>query len=97
MVRSAHILIACAATLLGIGVVMVHSAGSVVGGPDGTVVDSTFGPAGPWTLFASKTSLYAGIAIVVMLIASRLNVRQLFTARGVALSLIHISEPTRPY
>ena len=82
MVRSAHILIACAAALLGLGVIMVHSAGSVVGGPDGAVVDTTFGPAGPWSMFATKTSLYAGVAIVVMLIASRLNVRQLFTARG---------------
>lgn len=88
MVRSAHILIACAAALLGLGVIMVHSAGSVVGGPDGTVVDSTFGPAGPWSMFATKTSLYAGIAIVVMLIASRLNVRKFFTARGLSSPLL---------
>ena len=38
MVRSAHILIACAAALLGMGVIMVHSAGSRVGGPDGAVI-----------------------------------------------------------
>ncbi|MGB1126222.1 MAG: FtsW/RodA/SpoVE family cell cycle protein [Phycisphaeraceae bacterium] len=88
MVRSAHILIACAAALLGLGVIMVHSAGSVVGGPDGTVVDSTFGPAGPWSMFATKTSLYAGIAILVMLVASRLNVHQLFTARGLTNPLL---------
>ena len=88
MVRSAHILIACAAALLGLGVIMVHSAGSMVGGPDGAVVDTTFGPAGPWSMFATKTSLYAGIAIVVMLIASRLNVRQLFTARGLSSPLL---------
>lgn len=88
MVRSAHILIACAAALLGLGVIMVHSAGSVVGGPEGAVVDTTFGPAGPWSMFATKTSLYAGIAIVVMLIASRLNVRQLFTARGLGSPLL---------
>lgn len=88
MVRSAHILIACAAALLGLGVIMVHSAGSVVGGPDGAVVDSTFGPAGPWSMFATRTSLYAGIAILVMLIASRLNVRQLFTSRGLTNPLL---------
>ncbi|MBX2850927.1 MAG: putative lipid II flippase FtsW [Phycisphaeraceae bacterium] len=88
MVRSAHILIACAAALLGLGVIMVHSAGSVVGGPDGAVVDSTFGPAGPWSMFATRTSLYAGIAILVMLIASRLNVRQLFTSRGLSNPLL---------
>jgi cell division protein FtsW len=88
MVRSAHILIACAAALLGLGVIMVHSAGSVVGGPEGAVVDSTFGPAGPWSMFATRTSLYAGLAIVVMLVASRLNVRQLFTARGLGNPLL---------
>jgi cell division protein FtsW len=88
MVRSAHILIACAAALLGLGVIMVHSAGSVVGGPEGAVVDTTFGPAGPWSMFATRTSLYAGIAIVVMLIASRLNVRQLFTSRGLSNPLL---------
>lgn len=88
MVRSAHILIACAAALLGLGVIMVHSAGSTVGGPQGAVVDTTFGPAGPWSMFATKTSLYAGIAIVVMLIASRLNVQQLFSARGLSSPLL---------
>ena len=90
MVRSAHILIACAAALLGLGVLMVHSAGSSVGGPDGAVVDSTFGPAGPWSLFATKTTLYAGIAILAMLIASRINVRKLFTARGLTNPLLVI-------
>lgn len=88
MVRSAHILIACAAALLGLGVVMVHSAGSVVGGPDGTIVDTTFGPGGPWSMFETRTTLYAGIAIVVMLIASRLNVRQLFISRGLTNPLL---------
>jgi len=88
MVRSAHILIACAAALLGLGVIMVHSAGSVVGGPDGAVVDSTFGPAGPWSMFATRTSLYAAVAIVVMLIASRLNVRKLFTTHGLGSPLL---------
>ncbi|MGB0768139.1 MAG: FtsW/RodA/SpoVE family cell cycle protein [Phycisphaeraceae bacterium] len=88
MVRSAHILIACAAALLGLGVVMVHSAGSVVGGPEGAVVESTFGPAGPWTMFATRASLYAGIAIAVMLVLSKLNVRQLFTARGLSSPLL---------
>lgn len=88
MVRSAHILIACAAALLGLGIIMVHSAGSTVGGPEGAVVDTTFGPAGPWSMFATKTSLYAGIAILIMVIASRLNVRQLFTARGLGSPLL---------
>ncbi|MFN3168674.1 MAG: FtsW/RodA/SpoVE family cell cycle protein [Phycisphaeraceae bacterium] len=88
MVRSAHILIACAAALLGLGVVMVHSAGSVVGGPDGAVLDPGTGPLGPWSMFATRTTLYAGIAIAVMLIASRLNVRQLFTSRGLTNPLL---------
>lgn len=88
MVRSAHIMIACAAALLGLGVIMVHSAGSMVGGPEGAVVDITFGPAGPWSMFATKTSLYAGIAILIMVIASRLNVRKIFTARGLGSPLL---------
>jgi cell division protein FtsW len=88
MVRSAHILIACAAALLGLGVVMVHSAGSVVGGPDGAVLDSATGPLGPWSMFATRTTLYAGLAITVMLVASRLNVRQLFTSRGLTNPLL---------
>jgi len=70
------------------GVIMVHSAGSSVGGPGGSVVDSTFGPAGPWSMFASRHTVYAGIAIVAMLLASRLNVRQLFTARGMTSPLL---------
>lgn len=88
MVRSAHILIACASALLGLGVLMVHSAGSRVGGPDGAVVDTTFGPAGPWSMFATKTTLYAGVAVLAMLIASRLNVRKLFTSRGISSPLL---------
>lgn len=88
MVRSAHILIACAAALLGLGIIMVHSAGSRVGGPDGAIVDSTFGAAGPWSMFATRGTLYAGIAIVTMLIASRLNIRQLFSSRGLSSPLL---------
>lgn len=88
MVRSAHILVACAAALLGLGLVMVHSAGSQVGGPDGAVVDTTFGPAGPWSMFATRHAVYAGIAVLVMLIASRLNVRRLFTSRGLTSPLL---------
>ena len=88
MVRSAHILIACAAALLGLGVVMVHSAGSVVGGPEATVVQTVFGSAGPWSMFMTRTTLYAGIAVLVMLVASRLNVRQLFSSRGLTNPLI---------
>lgn len=88
MVRSAHILMACAAALLGLGVIMVHSAGSHVGGPEGEVLATTFGPMGPWSIFMTKTTLYAGIAIVLMLIASRLNVRKLFTARGLSSPLL---------
>eukprot|EP00752_Nemacystus_decipiens_P013789 g12242.t1 len=67
---------------------MVHSAGSTVGGPEGAVVDTTFGPIGPWSMFATKTTLYAGIAIFVMVVASRLNVHQLFTARGLSNPLL---------
>lgn len=82
MARSAHILIACAAGLLALGVLMVASAGSTVGGPDGAILDTTFGPAGPWSMFMTKNTAYAGIAILAMLVASRINLRELFTTRG---------------
>lgn len=90
MVRSAHILIACAAGLLALGVLMVHSAGSTVGGPEGQTLDTTFGSAGPWSLFMTKNSLYAGIAILALLVASRVNLRELFTARGLTNPLLYI-------
>ncbi|WP_432797923.1 FtsW/RodA/SpoVE family cell cycle protein [Poriferisphaera sp. WC338] len=86
MLRSAHILMLCAIALLCIGVVMVQSAGMRIGtiSPD-TANDVT----GAWTSFMtasaqSRPVIYAAIAIVVMLIASRINVRQFFTSRGLS-------------
>lgn len=39
-------------------------------------------------MFATRHTLYAGVAILVMLIASRLNIRHLFTARGLTNPLL---------
>lgn len=84
MVRSAHILMACAAALLGLGVVMVHSAGANVGavGSDLAPVISPFDGAGPWAMFLTKNTLYAGLAIVAMLVASRVDLRGLYTRKS---------------
>ncbi|MEM9019487.1 MAG: putative peptidoglycan glycosyltransferase FtsW [Planctomycetota bacterium] len=90
MVRSAHILILCAAGLLALGVLMVHSAGSTVGGPEGTTLDTTYNGAGPWSQFLSKNTLYAGIALLALLIGSRVNLHELFTAKALSNPLLYI-------
>ncbi|MEM9416471.1 MAG: putative peptidoglycan glycosyltransferase FtsW [Planctomycetota bacterium] len=84
MVRSAHILIACVAALLGLGVLMVHSAGANVGAVGSEIAPITHPLAngGPWAMFMTKHTLFAGLAIVVMLVASRLNVAELFKHKG---------------
>ena len=85
MVRSAHILMACAAALLGLGVIMVHSAGANVSvtGVDAAPVTDPFAGGGPWAMFMTKHTLYAGLAIVAMVVASRVDLRSLFARRGV--------------
>jgi cell division protein FtsW len=63
--------------LLGLGVVMVHSAGVQVAGTE---------PAGPWrqalSIFLSRHTAYAALAVGLMLFASRLDVRSIFLPRG---------------
>ena len=84
MVRSAHILMACAAALLGLGVVMVHSAGanvSVAGVSGVSGVSGDMG-AGPWGMFLTRHTAYAAAAVLVMLIASRIDLRGLFASKG---------------
>src|SRR5690606_10329834 len=78
MLRSAHILQLAVVALLGVGVVMVHSASLRVG-----ATDPAAGPEA-WLLaaFAGRNTIYALLAIAVMLAASRINVRQLFRTHG---------------
>jgi cell division protein FtsW len=91
MLRSAHFLQVAVVCLLGIAVVFVHSAGMAVRpeapGAAGMAFeegvgffDSLIALLGPlW----SRHTLYAAMAVTAMLLASRINVRQLFRARGV--------------
>jgi cell division protein FtsW len=77
VLRASHILMLCAMALLGIGVVMVQSAGMNVG-PD--VSEASRG--GVWAILLGRPTYYALIAVVAMLFASRVNVRQLFRTRA---------------
>ncbi len=79
MVRSSHILELAVVALLGIAVIMVNSAGARVGAPD---PDHAGLVAGTTQILTSRPIIYAALAIGVMMLASRINVRQLFAVRG---------------
>jgi len=83
VLRSAHIIQCCVAALLALGVIMVHSAGASVyadteGADPATVAAAV-------AFFKGRTLAYAGIALGVMLLASRINVREMFSIRPVYL------------
>ncbi len=82
MLRPAHVIQICATALLALGVVMVHSAGASVHGADSAATE-----AGPITAATSvlnpRTLIYAGLALGVMIVASRINVRELFSIRPI--------------
>jgi len=77
MVRANHILMGAVLALLGLGVVMVQSAGTSM---------ATMEPGGPWQqaleLAFSRSVIYAVLAVGAMLLASRLDVRSIFRGRG---------------
>lgn len=74
MLRPAHIVQLVAVALLGLGVVMVPSAGGFASDRGGGLLAS----------LNTRHTLHAVIAVMAMLIASRLNVRQLMRVRGLA-------------
>jgi cell division protein FtsW len=78
MLRAGQVIQLTVIALLGVGLVMVHSAGMTVG--DGAKPLSS--------VLMSRNMIYAGIAILAMLFASRINVRQIFTSRGLTNPLI---------
>lgn len=92
MLRSSQILQLTVVALLGVGVVMVHSAGMSVGGAAGVERGD------PVALLLSRNAIYAGVAILAMLLASRINIRELFRVHGwanplfwiIALSLVMV-------
>ena len=80
MLRASHILELAVIALLGLAVIMVNSAGAGVGSAGETGdVGLTAGTLG---VLQSRAAVYAVLAIGVMLLASRINVRQLFAVRG---------------
>lgn len=80
MVRSSHILQLAVVALLGLAVIMVNSAGARVG-VEGHTGDVGL-VAGATDVLTSRAVIYAVLAVGVMLLASRINVRQLFAVRG---------------
>ncbi|MCC6683233.1 MAG: cell division protein FtsW [Phycisphaeraceae bacterium] len=74
MLRPAHILMTAATALLALAVVMVWSARMTVGGEG--------------LAFVQRQVIYAVLAFVAMLVGSRLNVREVFRARGFSSPLI---------
>lgn len=72
MLRKGHVIELSVIALLGLAVVMVHSA------------ELSVGRSLPELLSGSKHALFAGIAVLLMLIASRVNVREVMQSRGPA-------------
>ena len=66
--------------LLGLGLVMVHSAGMTIGGAS----------PGPMQWLIGRPTLYAIAAIVAMMIASRLDVRYILRGRGLTNPLVYL-------
>lgn len=78
MLRSAQIIQLCVVALLGVGLVMTQSAGLSV--RDG--VAGGHGALPGLDVLTSRNAIYAGLAILAMAFASRVNVRMLFQKRG---------------
>ncbi|MCC7192155.1 MAG: cell division protein FtsW [Phycisphaeraceae bacterium] len=77
MLRYSQILQLTVVALLGIGVVMVPSAGMTV--------DSHINP---FSLLLNRNAIYAFVAIVAMMFASRINVRELYRVHGLGNPLL---------
>jgi cell division protein FtsW len=77
MLRYSHVLQLTVVALLGIGVVMVPSAGMTV--------DSHVNP---WSLLLNRNVIYAVAAIAAMVFASRINVRELYRVHGLGNPLV---------
>jgi len=78
MLRAGHILQLAVLALLGLGIVMIHSAGMTIGSG---VVDPVVGLS---AILLSRHTLYALLAILVMMLTSRINIRQVLQIRGIA-------------
>ncbi|MCE9590088.1 MAG: putative lipid II flippase FtsW [Planctomycetes bacterium] len=83
MLRPSHILQLSVVALLGVAVVMVHSAGMTIASGHGGRID-------PTAMLYSRTTIYAALAVAAMLLASRINVRELFRVHGLANPLMWV-------
>lgn len=79
----------CVVALLGIGVVMVHSAGLSVATPapgnpgiEATTFDGEIGPVQLLKPYLSKNLIYAVMAVAAMLVGSRVDLHGIFRGRG---------------
>src|SRR5690606_9831665 len=79
MLRASHILMLAVAALLGLAVVMVHSAGMTVAAATEDTSDESLRLI---SILTGRTAIYACIAIAVMLLASRINIRRWVQTRG---------------
>ncbi len=70
--RPASLLLICVVALLGIGVVMVHSAGMQIDDP---------ATGDPWAVFRGKTALYAGLSLLLFGLVSVVDVRRVLDRR----------------
>ena len=84
MPRPAHLLMTCVVALLGIGVVMVHSAGLSVATAeiDANAFDPSMTVGGVLAPLMNKNLVYALMAVGAMLVGSRVDLRGIFQTRG---------------
>ncbi|MBB6430339.1 FtsW/RodA/SpoVE family cell cycle protein [Algisphaera agarilytica] len=84
MPRPTHILLTCVLALLGIGVVMVHSAGVSVASADidANTYDPSITASGVLAPLLSKNLVYAVMAVGAMLLGSRVDLQGIFSSRG---------------
>lgn len=84
MPRPAHLLMTCVVALLGIGLVMVHSAGLTVVSEagDASTFSGDVGVGGLLSPFINKNLIYALMAVGAMLVGSRVDLHAIFRSRG---------------
>lgn len=83
MLRSGQILQLIVVALLGVAVVAVHSAGMNIGTPVNSFRDVL-------AILWGRNAMYAGLAIVAMMLASRINIREMMKAHGWANPLFYV-------
>ncbi|MEM9881687.1 MAG: putative peptidoglycan glycosyltransferase FtsW [Planctomycetota bacterium] len=84
MPRPAHQMMACVVALLGLGVVMVRSAGSSVATAeiDAAVFDGAVRPAALLRPWVNQNLAYALLAVAAMALGYRIDLRSVFRGRG---------------